>query len=78
VDTALKDTHDHYSWFLPKKTGIFSDFLLDLFYSGIHIKENQRIALGNIPKDAIIIYINKFKSRFEYLFYYTIDRYRRE
>ncbi len=76
VDTALKNTHDHYSWFLPKKIGICSDFLLDLFYSGIHVKENQRIALSNIPKDAIIVYVNKFKSRFEYLFYYT--RYKKE
>jgi len=76
IDSALKDTHNHYSWFLPEKIGLLASFFLNLFYSGIKLKRNQRIELNQIPKDAIIVYINKFKSNFEYLFYYT--RYKQE
>ncbi|MFO7964550.1 MAG: 1-acyl-sn-glycerol-3-phosphate acyltransferase [Desulfobacterales bacterium] len=76
IDAVLRHTHDHYSIFLPERIGILSDFILDLFYSGIDIKPNQRAALNDIPKEAVIVYANKFKSRFDYLFYYS--RYKKE
>jgi glycerol-3-phosphate O-acyltransferase len=76
VDRALDGTHDHYSWFLPEKIGRISDFFLTLFYSGIKLKQSQIEVLNDIPEDAIIVYVNKFKSRFEFLFYYL--RYQKE
>ena len=69
IDRALDGTHDHYSWFLPEKIGRLSGFILNLFYSGIILNQNQINALNDIPKDAVIVYVNKLKSRFEFLFY---------
>ena len=76
IDTALGDSHDHYSWYLPAKIGRIASFFLNLFFSGIKLKENQIKALQEIPKNAIVVYVNKFKSHFEYLFY--CSRYKKE
>lgn len=76
IDTALGDSHDHYSWYLPAKIGLIASFFLNLFFSGIKLKENQIKALQEIPKNAIVVYVNKFKSHFEYLFY--CSRYKKE
>ncbi len=71
LDTALQDTHDHYSCFVPTKTGFFSGMLLKAFFSGINLSKTQITVIENIPDDAIIVYATKHKSFFEYLFYHT-------
>lgn len=71
VDRTLDGTNDHYLNYLPGRIGWFSAWMLKLFYSGIKIEKNQTMILKNIPEDAIILYVNKFKSYFEFLYYYT-------
>jgi glycerol-3-phosphate O-acyltransferase len=71
LDTALRGTHDHYSCFVPAKTGFFSGFLLRAFFSGINFSKTQTAVIENIPANAIIVYATKHKSFFEYLFYHT-------
>jgi len=71
IDTALQGTHNHYTCYLPGKIGFLSSVILKLFFSGIKVNKDQSLILEKIPKNAIIIYTNKFKSNFEYLFYYT-------
>ena len=71
---ALKGTHNHYSCFLPRNIGGISALILKLFYSGIKIDEKQTAVIGQLEKDAIIVYVSKFTNYFELLFYYR--RYR--
>jgi glycerol-3-phosphate O-acyltransferase len=71
IGKMLKGTHDHYSCALPKKLGMFPSLLLKLFYSGIKTDKGQTDLLQQLEDDAVIIYATKFKSYFEYLFYYT-------
>lgn len=71
LDTALRGTHDHYSCYVPAKTGFFSGFLLRAFFSGINFSKTQTAVIENIPANAIIVYATKHKSFFEYLFYHT-------
>lgn len=40
-DAALQGTHDHYSCFVPAKTGFFSELLLKAFFSGIKLDKTQ-------------------------------------
>jgi glycerol-3-phosphate O-acyltransferase len=70
----LKGTYNHYSLELPEKPGFLTGFFLKRFFSGISIEKEQVAVLNNLPEDAIIVYVAKQKSRFQYLLYYT--RYR--
>lgn len=71
IGKMLKGTHNHYSCALPKKLGMFSMLILKLFYSGIKTDKGQTDLLQKLEDDAVIVYATKFKSYFEYLFYYT-------
>jgi glycerol-3-phosphate O-acyltransferase len=57
--------------FLPRRTGYFSSWLLRRFFSGIRLDEDQLSGMKALPPDAIVVYITKHKSEFEYLFYHT-------
>lgn len=70
-DAALQGTHDHYSCFVPAKTGFFSELLLKAFFSGIKLDKTQSAVIESIPANAIIVYAVKYKGFFEYLFYHT-------
>lgn len=50
---------------------MLSSLILNLFYSGIKISKDQTAILQQIEADAIVVYATKYKSRFEFLFYYS-------
>jgi len=76
VNKFLRGSYDHYTCLLPDKIGSFSNLLLKLFYSGIKVDDRQTEILQQLEENAIFVYVTKFKSVFEYLFYY--NRYRQE
>jgi glycerol-3-phosphate O-acyltransferase len=76
INKFLRGSYDHYTCLLPDKIGRFASLQLKLFYSGIKVDEQQMEILRQLEKNAIVVYITKFKSFFEYLFYY--NRYRQE
>jgi glycerol-3-phosphate O-acyltransferase len=71
LDVLLKGTHHHYLCYLPAHKGLFSSWLLKRFFSGIKTDKRQIEILRAIPEDATIVYLNKFKSYFEFLFFHT-------
>ncbi len=71
IDKALQGTHNHYLCFLPGKIGFLSSWFLKLFFSGIKINKEQTLTLKKLRKEGIVVYVTKYKSYFEYLFYYT-------
>ncbi|UCD80478.1 MAG: 1-acyl-sn-glycerol-3-phosphate acyltransferase [Desulfobacterales bacterium] len=72
----LGGSYDHYTCLLPEDIGRFTSLLLKLFYSGIKVDKAQLETIRQLEKDAIIIFVTKFKNYFEYLFYYS--RYRQQ
>ncbi len=72
----LQGTYDHYTCFLPDNIGKLAGTLLKLFYSGIKLDPEQTEKIRQLDQDAIVVYVTKFKSHFEYLFYFS--RYRHE
>jgi glycerol-3-phosphate O-acyltransferase len=72
----LQGTYDHYTCFLPDNIGRLAGTLLKLFYSGIKLDPEQTEKIRQLDQDAIVVYVTKFKSHFEYLFYFS--RYRHE
>ena len=71
INKVLSGTHNHYSCYLPDKLGVLPSLLLKLFYSGIRTDTNQIAVLKQIQENGIVVYATKFKSHFEYLFYYN-------
>jgi len=76
IGKILHGTHDHYTCQLPDTSGSFTGLLLKLFYSGIKVDPEQTATLRQLDKNAIVVYVTKYNSYFEYLFYYS--RYRQE
>jgi glycerol-3-phosphate O-acyltransferase len=71
IDWILQGKPQYFSCFLPRKIGFVTFGILKLFYSGIRMNDDQIKSLGQLPEDAVIVYIHKTKSYFEWLFYYT-------
>jgi len=70
-NSLLKGQQHHFSCFLPGKKGFAASWLLRLFYRDITVGSDQKAVLDNIPDNAIVVYVSKYKSHFEYLFYHT-------
>ena len=70
----LQKSRDYFFCTLPAPTGYLSRRFLKVFFSGIRVDPDQIHLIRSIPEDAIVIYVNKYRSRFEYLFYH--NRYR--
>ncbi len=71
IDNFLGNSYQHFLCYLPAKIGRVADFFLRIFFSGIHVDESQISIIKELRKDGIIIYASKYKSRFEFFFYYT-------
>ena len=71
IDMVLKGTRNHYPCYLPGNKGFLSNFILKRFFSGIKINKDQLSRVQNIPKDAIVVYVTRYKSYFGYLFSHT-------
>ncbi len=69
-------SHNPYLCLLPDDIGSFAGLLLRLFYSGIKVDKAQAEVVRQLDQDAVVVYVTKFKSYFEYLFFFS--RYRRE
>jgi glycerol-3-phosphate O-acyltransferase len=76
IDWLLGHTHDYYLCFLPERLGRISSLILGFFYSRIKLDDEQKEKLTALSKEGIIVYVNRHKSDFEYLFLHT--RYKKE
>ena len=71
INRVLKDTHNYYLCYLTGKTGFLSSWILRLFFSGIKLNKEQASTLQKLREEGIVVFVTKYKSKFEYLFYYT-------
>jgi glycerol-3-phosphate O-acyltransferase len=74
ISKLLQGSNDHFACLLPRDIGSFSNLILKLFYSGIKSDEEQMKIVQRLDNNAVVVYVTKFQSNFEYLFYY--NRYR--
>ncbi|MBW2567969.1 MAG: 1-acyl-sn-glycerol-3-phosphate acyltransferase [Deltaproteobacteria bacterium] len=71
INNILKNTHNYYLCYLTGKIGFLSSWLLRLFFSGIKLDKEQAFILQKLREKGIVVFVTKYKSKFEYLFYYT-------
>jgi glycerol-3-phosphate O-acyltransferase len=71
LNRFMQGTRHHYSCILPDRTGLLSHWFLRIFFRGIRFSPDQKKILKQLPEDAVLVYANKYKSRFEWLFSHT-------
>ncbi|MFZ5568919.1 MAG: 1-acyl-sn-glycerol-3-phosphate acyltransferase [Thermodesulfobacteriota bacterium] len=71
LNKALDGTHDHFACHLPPKTGFLTSLVLRFFLFGIGIDEKKAAKLKGLEKEGVVVYVNKYKSRFEFLLHHT-------
>lgn len=71
TDRFLGGTHAHFTCLLPSQTGWLSGNIRRLFFSGIRIDKDQTDILRRFPADAVVVYVSKYKSTFEQMFFHT-------
>ncbi len=72
INTILNGHHDHYASFIPQRSGTFNlliQWILKLLFSDVVINKTQTASLNGLHEKGIIVYISKYKSNLEYLFY---------
>ncbi|MFP4307300.1 MAG: 1-acyl-sn-glycerol-3-phosphate acyltransferase [Desulfococcaceae bacterium] len=71
LDRFLEHTDHHYRCRFPAHPGRLTRSLLRLFFRGIRTGPEQLQQVRTLPEDAVVVYVVKYKSHFEYLFYHT-------
>lgn len=67
----LKHPAIHYTSHLPIKAGFFSASLRNFLFRNIRFNTRQIDRLRSLPENSVIVYASKYRSHFEYLFYFT-------
>lgn len=71
MNRALADDYDRFSCYYPGSTGVFSKVLVNRITSRIKIETNDLDRLEKLKQEGIVIYAGKYKSMFDFLYYYT-------
>lgn len=70
VHAALRGHHDHYTCCLPRDSGVLSSWVLSSIFSDVYVGPTEASLLKRLSKQGLIVFVSKYKSRFEYLFYH--------
>jgi len=70
VDRFLQGTYNHFFCELPARIGSIWHFLFKVLFFRIQFSKDQVNIIRDLPKDAGIIVVNKYRSTFEYFFSY--------
>jgi glycerol-3-phosphate O-acyltransferase len=79
VKGFLNGHHDYYTSVIPQDSGMFNlpaRWILKLLFSGVQINKPQTASLNELRRKGIVVFVSKYKSNMEYLFYNV--RYRKE
>lgn len=71
IDRALADDYDRFFCYYPGSTGFFSKILINRIFSRINIEQNDLDRLEKLKEKGTVIYAGKYKSMFDFLFYYS-------
>jgi glycerol-3-phosphate O-acyltransferase len=72
----FRGVRNYFACYVPPYTGPISQFILKLVFSGIRIPDAAAALKRQAGEQPIIIFVTKYKSYFEFLFYHT--RYRND
>jgi len=71
-DQRVSGTFHPFTCYLPPHTGVISKIILKLLFTGIQLgSAHNQLPAKDDKTDRIIIYVNKYKSYFEFFFLHT-------
>ncbi len=76
LDRFLHGHHDHYASYLPENWGFISSTISRSLFSDVSMSPTQAAFIRSLQEDGVVVYVSKYKSTFEYLFYHV--RYKQE
>ena len=68
----LGERSSYFACFYPGNKGIFSPFLLGHLFSRIKLDKKKTVPLAHLNEEGTVIYVSKYKSLIDFLFYRTI------
>lgn len=70
IDRIFGSTSNHYLCQLPEKLGVVSNLILKLLFHRITLAQDQMQVIKNLPENAIVVYVSKYRGYFELYGYY--------
>jgi glycerol-3-phosphate O-acyltransferase len=68
---APTDAKRYFTCRLPRRLDAASMFILRRLFGRIRLAPELKTVINELPDNAVIVYVSKYKSYFEFLFYYT-------
>ncbi|SLM30526.1 PlsB [Desulfamplus magnetovallimortis] len=71
IQSVLGQNNDHFSCFYPGNSGFLPAYALDKIFRRIKIDKRKIDKLDRLNEKGIVIYVGKYQSLFEFLYYHT-------
>ncbi len=71
IKKILGHSKEHFSCFYPGNSGFFPAYALNRLFSRIKIESRKTERLNHLNERGVVIYVGKYKSLFEFLYYHT-------
>ncbi len=67
VNRLLGNTHNHFTFFFPEKSGLLSGALWHLLFSKVSIVSDTTEAVRRVANQGSVVYVTKYRSHLEFL-----------
>ncbi len=71
VNRVIGKTGDHFACFYPGNSGFISSYIINNFFDKIKLDPKKTEKLNRLNEKGVVIYVGKYKSLFEFLYYHT-------
>ncbi len=72
LNAALGYHNDHFACFYPGNTGLIPPALMSKMFGKIKLENRKKEKLRRLNEKGIVIYVGKYKSLFDFLYFHTI------
>jgi len=71
IDKIIGDTSEHFACFYPGNSGFLPSYIINRFFDKIKLDVKKTEKLNRLNEKGVVIYVGKYKSLFEFLYYHT-------
>ncbi|MBF0412406.1 MAG: 1-acyl-sn-glycerol-3-phosphate acyltransferase [Desulfamplus sp.] len=71
VDNVTIEANDNFACFYPGNSGFLPSYIINNFFDKIKLDPKKTEKLNRLNEKGVVIYVGKYKSLFEFLYYHT-------
>ncbi|MBF0209662.1 MAG: 1-acyl-sn-glycerol-3-phosphate acyltransferase [Desulfamplus sp.] len=71
INKIVGETGDHFSCFYPGNSGFLPSYIINNIFDKIKLDPKKTEKLNRLNEKGVVIYVGKYKSLFEFLYYHT-------